>query len=99
MALQFLLNLVGDIHDPLYTIERNDGAGQCVAALPPGAKTPVRLSTYWDDTLVAAAAGKDPVKAAAQMAAALPPGEIQRWSGGAPEQWAQESYELAKTTV
>jgi hypothetical protein len=99
MALQFLLNLVGDIHDPLYTIERNDQAGRCVAVLPAGAKTPVRLSTYWDDTLVAEAEGKDPVKAASQIAAGLTSADIQKWSGGKPEEWAQESYDLAKTVV
>ena len=99
MDLQFLLNLVGDVHDPLYTIERNDQSGQCVAVLPPGGKTPVRLSTYWDDTLVAEAEGKDPVKAAGQIAARLAPADIQKWSGGTPEEWAQESYNLAKTVV
>src|SRR5215471_12534600 len=55
MALQFLLNLVGDIHDPLNTIEHNDQGGQCVALLLPGAKAPVRLRAYWEDTLVAEA--------------------------------------------
>ena len=99
MALQFLLNVVGDIHDPLYTIEHNDQSGQCTAVLPPGAKTPVRLSVYWDETLVTEAEGKDPVKAAGQIVAALSAGEIQNWSGGTPEQWAQESYNLAKTVV
>jgi hypothetical protein len=99
MALQFLLNLVGDIHDPLFTIERNDQAGRCVAVLPAGAKTPVRLSTYWDDTLVAEAEGKDPVKAASQIVAGLPSADIQKWSGGKPEDWAQESHDLAKAVV
>jgi hypothetical protein len=99
MALQFLLNLVGDIHDPLYTIEHKDQGGQCTAVLPPGAKSPVRLSVYWDDTLVAEAEGKDPVKAAGQIAAQLSTGEIEKWSGSTPEQWAQESYSLAKTIV
>jgi S1/P1 Nuclease len=99
MALQFLLNLVGDIHDPLYTIERGDQSGRCTAVMPPGAKSPVRLSAYWDDTLVAEAEGKDPVRAAGQTAGGLTPSEIQQWSSGAPPQWAQESYNLAKTIV
>lgn len=99
MGLQFLLNLVGDVHDPLYTIERNDQSGRCFAVVPPGGKTPVRLSTYWDDTLVAEAEGRDPVKAAGQIAAGLPLADIRKWSGGTPEDWAQESYDLAKTVV
>jgi hypothetical protein len=99
MALQFLLNLVGDIHDPLYTIERNDQSGRCVAVLPAGGKTPVRLSTYWDDTLVAEAEGKDPVKAAGQIVAGLTPAEILKWSGSGAEEWAREAYNLAKAAV
>jgi len=57
----------------------------------------VRLSTYWDDTLVVeAAAGKDPAKAAVHFVAGLTPADIQKWSGGAPAEWAQESYNVAK---
>src|SRR6516162_3470591 len=67
MALQFLLNFVGDIHNPLHTIEHSDNEGRCVALLPPGAKTPIRLRAYWDDTLIVEAEGKDPVKAAAEI--------------------------------
>ena len=99
MAVQFLLNLVGDIHDPLFAIERNDQSGRCVAVLPPGSKTPVRLSVYWEDDLVAEAEGKNPAKAAEQIAARLTAVDIRKWSGGTPEEWARESYELAKSVV
>jgi hypothetical protein len=99
MALQFLLNLVGDMHDPLYAIERDDQNGHCTAVLPAGAKIVVRLDAYWGDALVAEAAGRDAGKAAGQIAAALTPAETQKWSGGSPEEWARESYEVAKTAV
>jgi hypothetical protein len=99
MALQFLLNLVGDIHDPLFAVERGDQSGRCVAVLPPGSKTPVRLSGYWEDDLVAEAEGNDPAKAAQQIAARLTAIEIRKWSGGTPEEWARESYELAQSVV
>jgi hypothetical protein len=99
MAVQFLLNLVGDIHDPLFTVERGDQSGRCVAILPPGSKTPVRLSGYWEDDLVAEAEGNDPAKAAQQIAARLTAIEIRKWSGGTPEEWARESYELAQSVV
>ena len=95
-ALQFLLNLVGDIHDPLYAIEHNDQSGQCVALLPPGATAPVRLRAYWDDILVSEAEGKDPAKAASEIVAGLTPVEIRKWSSGGPADWAQESYTIAK---
>src|SRR6516164_11186803 len=96
MALQFLLNFVGDVHDPLNTIEHNDKEGRCVALLPPETKTPVRLSTYWDDTLVAEAMGKDPAKAAAEIVAGLTPADVRKWSSGTPADWAQESHQVAK---
>ncbi len=96
MALQFLLNFVGDVHDPLYTIEHNDKEGRCVALLPPESKTPVRLSNYWDDTLVVEAEGKDPVKAAGEIVASLSPADVRKWSSGTPADWAQESYNVAK---
>src|SRR5271167_1012619 len=96
MALQFLLNFVGDVHDPLYTIEHNDQEGRCVALLPPGSKTPVRLSAYWDDTLVVEAEGKDPAKAAAEIVASLTAVDVRKWSSGTPADWARESYNVAK---
>jgi hypothetical protein len=96
MALQFLLNFVGDVNDPLLTIEQNDQGGRCVALMLPAAKTPVRLSTYWDDTLVVEAVGKDPAKAAVQIVAGLTAADTQKWSGGTPADWAQESYNIAK---
>jgi hypothetical protein len=96
MALQFLLNFVADIHDPLNTIEHNDQGGRCVALMPPGSKTPVRLSAYWDDTLVGEAEGKDPAKAAAEIVGRLTAADIRKWSSGTPADWGQESYNVAK---
>ena len=98
-ALQFLLNFVGEVNDPLFTIEQNDQGGRCVALIFPAAKTPVRLSTYWDDALVVEAAGKDPAKAAVQIVAGLTPADIQKWSGGSPADWALESYNVAKEVI
>lgn len=99
MALQFLLNFVGDLHDPLNTIEHHDQSGRCIALFQPGAKTPVRLSAYWEDILVAEAEGRDAAKAAGQITAALTQADIQKWSNGIPEEWAQESYNLAIAVV
>jgi S1/P1 Nuclease len=99
MAVQFLLSLVGDVNDPLYVIERNDQSGRCTAVLPPGARAPVRLSNYWEDSLVSEAVGKDAAKAAGHVASSLTSIEIQKWSDGTAEDWALESYNLAKTVV
>jgi hypothetical protein len=97
-ALQFLLNLVGDLHDPLHAIDRGDQGGECIA-LQIGAKPPVRLSTYWAETLVAEVAGPDAAKGASRIAASVPAAESQKWVEGNPEAWAEESYQIAKTVT
>jgi len=99
-ALRFVLNLIGDMHQPLYAIDRKDMNDNCIALQLPRGKTPVRLSAYWDDILVAeAAGGKDPQKAAAQIIAGLTPDDVAKWSSGTPAEWAQESYAVAKAVA
>ncbi len=96
LALQFLLNLVGDLHDPLNAIDRGDEGGECVA-VQIGSKPPVRLSNYWQDALVAEVVGPDAAKGAARIAA--PAAEAQKWAEGNPEAWALETYEVAKSVT
>src|SRR5260370_5869622 len=97
-AVQFLLNLAGDLNDPLHAIDRGDQAG-AFAAVQISAKPPVRLSTYWGDTLVAEAVGPDSAKGAARIAASVPAAESQKWAEGNPESWALETYQVAKTVT
>jgi len=97
-ALQFLLNLVGDLNDPLHAIDRGDQGGECVA-VQIGSKPPVRLSSYWQDTLVAEVVGPDPAKGAARIVASTPAAEAQKWAWGNPEAWARETYEVAKSVT
>jgi S1/P1 Nuclease len=97
-ALQFLLNLVGDVNDPLLAIDKGDQGGQCTA-VQIGGKPPVRLSTYWQTTLVGEVVGRDPAAGAARLLASVAPGDMQSWAGGDPESWAMESYQLAKTVA
>ncbi len=97
-ALQFLLNLVGDINDPLHAIDRGDQGGRCIA-LQIGSKPPVRLSTYWQDTLVEEVVGSNPAAGAVRVVASVPAAEAQKWAAGTPEDWARETYEVAKTVT
>lgn len=97
-ALQFLLNLMGDLHDPLHAIDHADQGGECVA-LQIGSRPPVRLSTYWQDTLVAEVAGPDAAKGAARIMGSVPAAESAKWAAGDPEAWARETYEIAKTAA
>jgi hypothetical protein len=97
-ALQFVLNLVGDLHDPLHAIDRADEGGDCTA-VQLGPKPPVRLSAYWEDTLVRQVAGSDTAGGAVRIAASLGAADAQKWAEGNPEAWARESYEIAKTVA
>ena len=98
-ALRFLLNLVADLNDPLLTIDRGDRGGQCVALQVGAAKAPVRLVTYWENTLVGEVIGRDPQKAAARIVSELKPEDVQKWAANTPQSWAEESYEAAKSVV
>src|SRR5437763_11673367 len=97
-ALQFLLNLVPDVNDPLLAIDRGDQGGQCTA-IQIGAKPPVRLSTYWQSTLVGEVVGRDPAAGAARILASVAGADVQKWAAGNPESWALESHEIAKTII
>lgn len=97
-ALQFLLNLVGDLHDPLNAIDRGDQGGHCIA-LQVGSKAPVRLSDYWEQTLVAEVVGSDPAKGAARIAASVPAADARKLAEGNPEAWARETFEIAKSVT
>jgi hypothetical protein len=96
-ALQFVLNLVGDVSDPLNAIDRGDQGGHCTA-VQIGSKPPVRLSIYWDETLVREAAGGNAAQGASRVAAVLP-ADARSWSEGTPEAWARDSYEIAKSVT
>ena len=97
-AVQFLLNLVGDLNDPMHAIDHADQGGRCVA-LQVGAKPPVRLSSYWQETLVGEVAGPDAARGAQRLAASIPVAQSRKWAEGGPEAWAQETYEVAKTVA
>jgi hypothetical protein len=97
-ALQFLLNLVGDLHDPLNAIDRGDQGGRCVA-IQIGGKPPVRLATYWQETLVNDVVGRDPAQAAGRIIGTATPADLQKWATGKPEDWLLETFEVAKTVT
>ncbi|HEX6440647.1 MAG TPA: S1/P1 nuclease [Stellaceae bacterium] len=97
-ALQFLLNLVGDLHDPLEAIDYGDQGGRCVA-LQVGPKPPVRLSAYWQETLLNEVVGHDPAKGAAQIVATVPQADLQKWADGKPEEWLRETHDVAKAVT
>src|SRR6266566_3027567 len=99
VALQFLLNLGGDVSDPLLAIDKGDQGGRCTALQIGSAKAPVRLSVYWESTLSGEAIGRDPAQGATRLMAGVAPADAQKWAAGDPADWAQDSYQVAKTVV
>lgn len=91
LALKYLLNLVADLHQPVRASDR-DGSVRVVAeGMKPGT-----LLHYWDEEFVARN-GTDPQKQAQMLLAQITAGEAGGWTRGAPENWAEESFELAKS--
>ena len=97
-ALQFVLNLAGDVNDPLNAIDRGDQEAHCTV-VQIGSQPPLRLSTYWDEKLVRQVVGANVAQAATRLATEIPAAEARSWAEGTPETWARESFELAKSVA
>jgi len=91
-ALKFLLNLVGDIHQPLRVADESNshGAALMVAA---SSITPGDLFDYWDVAYVYAI-GPDPKAVADQLVAKVSGADAHLWASGTPQLWALEAHQL-----
>lgn len=96
--VHFLLNLVGDLNDPLNAIDEGDRGGACTALQVAG-RPPVRLATYWEETLVREVVGPNAEQGAARIAAAIPPAAARRWGAGTPAEWARQAFAVAKAVT
>jgi len=96
-ALQFLLHLVGDLHQPLHACDDHDQGGNALQVVDPENRGG-NLHHYWDSVFVARL-GRDPSTVAAALLAGLDAEERARLAGGDPEDWALESYALAHDQV
>jgi nuclease S1 len=93
-ALQFLLHLVGDIHQPLHAADDTDGGGNAkrVSArnIAPGT-----LHHYWDTEFVRRLGG-DANVVAETLVEKITDAQVRQWSADQPSDWALESFEVAK---
>lgn len=94
LALKFLLHLVGDLHQPLHAADNHDHGGNDVRVSGLSRRVE-RLHHAWDSTFVRDL-GRDPQTVAAELETRIKPADIQRWQRGTPEDWAWESYHIAK---
>jgi nuclease S1 len=92
LALKYLLNLVGDIHQPLNVVDEGNSHGMNV---PVAARTvtPGDLYDYWNDAFVHQL-GTDARDAANKLIAQITPTEVQLWSTATPQLWALEAHQL-----
>lgn len=96
-ALQFLLHLVGDLHQPLHAADDHDRGGNDKWVISPAPRR-ADLHFYWDTWLVRQL-GADYADVAATLLARLPAAQRRAWARGTPRDWAQESFLIGKTQV
>ncbi len=98
-AVNTLVHLVGDIHQPLHVSDHDDAGGngiQVVLAMPSGTTQHVDLHTAWDTSFVRAAfKSRDERVIAKQLLAGLDAADRKRWQKGNAAGWMAESYKIA----
>lgn len=95
-ALRFLIHFVGDIHQPLHSADNQDRGGNEVKVMAGERKT--NLHSVWD-TATVNAIDTDPDKIAALLGPRITPELAAKWSASTPEDWANESFLIAKTKI
>lgn len=96
-ALAFLVHFVGDVHQPLHCISRDDDqGGNLRPARWPGVKKPTNLHALWDSNLVRSGLGTQAILDYADgLNARITAPEEKAWASGSPADWAVESHDLA----
>jgi hypothetical protein len=97
LALQFLLHLVGDLHQPLHAADNHDHGGNDIrvkgAGSPPG-----NLHHYWD-TVFVRRLGTRADDVSRELIAGISDDDRRAWSAGSPADWAKESFQIARNRV
>lgn len=94
LALEFLLHLVGDLHQPLHAADDHDQGGNREIVSAPGLG---RESLHHDwDTEFVARLGAGPDDIARRLLAGISDAQRRRWARGSTSDWALESFAVAK---
>ncbi len=95
LALKYLLNLVADLHQPLY-VSDNDNAGGDKTLVSGGGAEPGTLRHYWDAEFIDYL-GDDPKPIADDIADGVRQSKsFDTMSKGSPTDWTLEAFGLAK---
>ena len=98
MALAFLVHFVGDLHQPLHAAERDGDQGGNKLRIHYGAIPHTNLHSAWDGYLPDRALSIAPTGAKGLLAGTTPESRA-ALAAGSIEDWARESWELARTTA
>lgn len=96
-ALQFVLHLIGDLHQPLHASNNDDDGGNRVRVIV-GANNRMSLHGYWDGEVVRRL-GRNVDNAAATLAKQISTEDISRWQRGTAREWAIESWRIARGDI
>jgi S1/P1 Nuclease len=94
LALQYLLHLVGDLHQPLHASDDHDQGGNRKLASGPGLPEN-NLHHDWDTAFVERL-GPNPAAIAQRLTADLSDAELREWALGTPDDWALETFAVAR---
>jgi hypothetical protein len=97
LALQFLLHLVGDLHQPLHASNHDDQGGNLVAVRGPKLKRST-LHRFWDTQLVQRL-DRNSETLARRLIARTSAAQYKQWQRGDPASWVLEAHALAKDVV
>jgi len=97
LALQFLLHLVGDLHQPLHASDDADEGGNLKRVSATGLHAG-SLHHYWDTEFVRQLGGQA-LPVSQRLLSQISAADIAAWQRGAPADWARESFSLAKAAA
>lgn len=93
-ALQFVLHMMGDIHQPLHAADNRDRGGNDKLIVSPAPRR-ADLHYYWDTWFVRQL-GSTPADIAATLSARLSAGAQRALATGAPRAWALETFAIGR---
>lgn len=94
LALQFLIHLVGDLHQPLHVGDNDDGGGNEINVTAKGFKRGT-LHRYWDNAVVSKL-GRKSESIARKLIEQTGQEQQRQWQRGTPRDWTMETFFVAR---
>jgi len=100
-ALKYLVHFVGDVHQPLHCAERNaDRGGNERLVFFLDKPKAINLHLVWDTQILLKIKGTTRIlDYALSLNAKITPEQAAEWEKGTPEDWANESHDVAVNSV